>query len=327
MIDAQALLQPITADQLCGEDVEYTLLPAFDAFRVFGQATTPDPQPDWGEIHTKALDGLRKSKDLRLLAHLGTAALRTDGITDFASTLIVASEWLEAHWSHVYPLVDGDALQRRNALNCFADPIAVVEAIRRVPLVSSRQHGTITLRDIDLATGQMQPVDGESRVEEAQIDAAFGAMPIDELTALEQSVAGALAALTRIDGTMATQGGPEAKPYFDRLSAQLTKADRVLRAQLSARQPAGSGLEGDSADLDDGGGVQAVGRIRSREDAIRALDAVAEFFRRNEPSSPVPMFIERAKRLVSKSFLEVLADIAPDGLAQARVIGGVSDSE
>jgi type VI secretion system protein ImpA len=109
------------------------------------------------------------------------------------------------------------------------------------------------------------------------------------------------------------------------LSAQLAKADRVLRAQLATRQPAGDGV--DAAELDGGGGVQAVGRIRSREDAIRALDAVAEFFRRNEPSSPVPMFIERAKRLVSKSFLEVLADIAPDGLAQARVIGGVSDSE
>ena len=59
-----------------------------------------------------------------------------------------------------------------------------------------------------------------------------------------------------------------------------------------------------------------VGAIRSRQDAIRALDAVAEFFRRNEPSSPVPLFLERAKRLVSKSFLEVLADIAPEALAR-----------
>ena len=65
------------------------------------------------------------------------------------------------------------------------------------------------------------------------------------------------------------------------------------------------------------------GVIKSREDAIRALDAVAEFFRRNEPSSPVPLFCDRAKRLVSKDFLEVLADIAPEALAQARAAGGV----
>ena len=73
------------------------------------------------------------------------------------------------------------------------------------------------------------------------------------------------------------------------------------------------------------GGVVAVGAIRSRQDAIRALDAAAEFFRRNEPSSPVPMFVERAKRLVAKDFLEVLADIAPEALPQARAAGGIRE--
>jgi len=52
---------------------------------------------------------------------------------------------------------------------------------------------------------------------------------------------------------------------------------------------------------------------------------VALFFKRTEPSSPIPMFLERAKRLVSKDFLEVLADIAPDAVAQARAAGGLKD--
>jgi hypothetical protein len=30
---------------------------------------------------------------------------------------------------------------------------------------------------------------------------------------------------------------------------------------------------------------------------------------------------------VSKSFIEVLADIAPDGLTQARLIGGIKNDE
>jgi type VI secretion system protein ImpA len=67
--------------------------------------------------------------------------------------------------------------------------------------------------------------------------------------------------------------------------------------------------------------------IGSRQDAIAALDAVADFFRRTEPSSPIPLFLSRAKRLVSKDFLEVLADIAPDAVAQARVAGGLRDGE
>jgi hypothetical protein len=35
------------------------------------------------------------------------------------------------------------------------------------------------------------------------------------------------------------------------------------------------------------------------------------------------LFLERAKRLVSKDFLEVLADIAPEAVAQARAAGGL----
>jgi type VI secretion system protein ImpA len=35
------------------------------------------------------------------------------------------------------------------------------------------------------------------------------------------------------------------------------------------------------------------------------------------------MLLDRAKRLVSKSFLEVLEDIAPDSLTQVRAIGGI----
>jgi type VI secretion system protein ImpA len=73
--------------------------------------------------------------------------------------------------------------------------------------------------------------------------------------------------------------------------------------------------------------VFAAGAITSRQDAIRALDAVAEFFRRHEPSSPVPLFVDRAKRLVSKDFLEVLADVAPDGLPAARTAGGLKPDQ
>ena len=71
----------------------------------------------------------------------------------------------------------------------------------------------------------------------------------------------------------------------------------------------------------------SIGVVTSRQEAIRALDAVAEFFRRNEPSSPIPLFLDRAKRLVSKDFLAVLEDIAPDALPQARAAGGVRGAE
>src|SRR5690348_894093 len=99
---------------------------------------------------------------------------------------------------------------------------------------------------------------------------------------------------------------------------------RFLREQVESRTAAGAaagaGAEGAAV-----GAAFAVGGIASRQDAIRALDAVAEYFRRNEPSSPIPLFVDRAKRLVAKDFLEVLADIAPDALSVARSAGGLKD--
>ena len=55
-------------------------------------------------------EALAKSKDLRLLAYLGTAVLRTEGLPSFAAVLTTASNWLETYWPQVYPLLDEDAI-------------------------------------------------------------------------------------------------------------------------------------------------------------------------------------------------------------------------
>jgi type VI secretion system protein ImpA len=345
--DGQTLVLPITAERPCGESLEDTpLLASFDTFRLFGESRAPedlpeppdpdDPKrpvdtrkpPEWAEIRSAALEALARSRDLRVLAHLATALLRTDGFPAFAAMVTVAAQWVDQYWTQVYPLIDEDAILRRNALNCFADPMAVVDRLRRMPLVSSREHGRFSLRDIDIATGQAPAGPKDVRHDPKLIDAAFAAMPAEELAKLHESAAGAVAALRRIDEKMRTEGGPDAAPSFENLTAQLVRIERVFRTQLAGRNGSAA-TDGTLADEAGAGGETAargaVGAIRSRQDAIRALDAVAEFFRQTEPSSPVPMFLERAKRLVSKDFLAVLADIAPEALAQAKAAGGLRD--
>ncbi|HET6959483.1 MAG TPA: type VI secretion system protein TssA [Vicinamibacterales bacterium] len=339
--ESPQLLQPITEDKPCGESLEDTeLLASFDTFRLFGQSrpldAPPEPDekripkpvesPEWIQIRDKSLDALAKSKDLRLLAYLGTAVLRTDGLQAFAETLNVASKWLEMYWSQTYPLVDEDAILRRNALSCFADPMAIIDALRRTPLVRSRQHGTFSLRDLDIASNQLAPSEGDTPADEAQIHEAFASMPVADLTQLLESVVGAVASLNKIDTLMRESAGSDALPGFEPVAALLARMGQALRVQIgahpdSAGMPAGGEEGGEAAE----GGVSVPGSVKSRQDAIRALDAVALFFKRTEPSSPIPMFLERAKRLVSKDFLEVLADIAPDAVAQARHAGGLKD--
>ena len=120
----------------------------------------------------------------------------------------------------------------------------------------------------------------------------------------------------------ANGGGSEATPDFAPLAAMLAKMRLTVKPYLPVEAtPAGEG--GDAGAGGAGGG--GLGAIRSREDAIRVLDAVSLFFRISEPSSPVPLFIERAKRLVAKDFLEILADVTPDALSEARHVGGIKD--
>ena len=337
----EALLQPISPEQPCGDNLEDTeLLASFDSYRLFGQARpldappnkddkNPAPPPDWAAIRDKSSEALRKSKDLRLLAHLGAALLRTDGVPAFAATLNVASEWLATHWNQVYPLVDEDAILRRNALNNFADPMAMVDRLRRIPLVNSRQHGRFSLRDLDIAAHQLQPAEGEAAADDNQINAAFDGMPLEELTLLHDSVAVAIASLRRIEAAMREAAGSESTPSFDPLNAPLAKMQVVLRTRLAARAPAGGDAPVGEAAAGDGtaAGPSLSGVVKSRQDAIRALEAITAFYRQAEPSSPIPLLLERAKRLVSKDFLEVLADIAPDAVSTARAAGGLKASE
>jgi type VI secretion system protein ImpA len=69
------------------------------------------------------------------------------------------------------------------------------------------------------------------------------------------------------------------------------------------------------------------GEIRSRADVVRTLDALCDYYARNEPSSPVPMLLTRAKRLVDKGFMEIMRDLAPAGVSEAELIAGPENKE
>jgi type VI secretion system protein ImpA len=334
------LLEPISAEHPCGQNLEDTaLLASFDTYKLYGRTksfekaaeTEGEPKtlddldqqrpPDWGELKEKSLEALRQSKDLRLLANLAVALLRTDGLLAFLETLRIASRWLETQWEETYPHLDEDGVARRSALNCFADPIAVIDRLRRVPVVSSQQHGVFSLRDVDLATGQLAPGPKDIRPGEEQVNAAFATVPIEELTGLLAAASDASRGLKAVDARM-REVGTEAAPDLDPLLTQLGKMERLFRTHVAARPSrAGADQAGEGTPAETG----FSGSIRSRDEAVRALAAVAAFFRTNEPSSPVPLLCDRASRLVSRGFLEVLEEIAPDAVKQARAAGGLKD--
>jgi type VI secretion system protein ImpA len=51
---------------------------------------------------------------------------------------------------------------------------------------------------------------------------------------------------------------------------------------------------------------------------ITALEAIGDYYRRREPSSPILALIQRARAWVNMDFMAVLEDIAPDSTAEAK---------
>ncbi|HEX8755753.1 MAG TPA: type VI secretion system protein TssA [Steroidobacteraceae bacterium] len=333
-IEASILVTPVADDRPCGEDLDEAqplVLAGFDGYRLFGQITPwpKDKQPDWREIRDRSLEVLAQSRDLRVLAHLAAAALHTEGLGSFGQTLEAAKSWLTTWWEQAYPRIDEDAILRRNALNCLADRVAVVDGLRRAPLLVHRQLGTYSIRDIEIAQGHLAPGPEEPPRDASQLDALLAAIESESLQAIVAQVRSAIESFRAIEATMRDHGGSEAAPDFSAPLQLLARTQILLDGQLAARAPAQAADAAADTGADGGpsGAVRVPGAIGTREEAIRTLDAVAAFFRTSEPSSPVPLFIERAKRLVGKDFLAVLEDVIPDSVDQAKSVGGIRDAE
>ena len=63
-------------------------------------------------------------------------------------------------------------------------------------------------------------------------------------------------------------------------------------------------------------------QIQTRDDVVRVLDLIIEYYERHEPSNPIPLLLNRCKRLVNASFLDVIQDLIPDALEKAKNLGG-----
>lgn len=55
------------------------------------------------------------------------------------------------------------------------------------------------------------------------------------------------------------------------------------------------------------------GSVRSRQEVMLALDRLASFHERAEPTSPAPVLLTRVKSLVEASFLDTIRELAPKG--------------
>lgn len=352
VLDASALLQPTLPEEPCGPDLQYD--PDFISMesasqgkpeQQYGDTIIPAESPDWKEVKRLGLALLERSKDFRIACHLGRAMLATDGFAGFGDCLSLIRGYIEQYWENVHPQLDpeddNDPTERVNIVASLSDKLTTVALLLDAPVVSSSMLGKFSMRDVLVAKGEM-PSQGEDPAPEmTAIEAAFlesdSEVQREQIRIVEACHEDALA----IEAAVTDRVGATNAVSMELLSETLRSILDFLLAHFQSEQPPIEDSEGSgdvagpvsaqrgSSPSPAGAAPTSTAEIRSREDVQRALDRICAYFERYEPSSPVPLLLKRAKRLVNMSFIDILEDLTPEGVAQARVIGGVdrSDSE
>ena len=344
MIDPTLPLPDISAAEPAGPNLEFDA--AFAEFernaqgkpeQQYGSTVVPAEEPDWKQVAAGAWALLERTYDLRVLAQLAVARLQREGMGGYAETLALIRQVLETRWSNVHPQLDpeddNDPTLRANALLMVAEPLRVMRTLRHMPLARSARAGTVSWRDIAISTGALEAADDGAKMAESVIAGAFRETDAVARGALQAALATALDSAAAISAAFDEAAGYGTGPDLTELVKLLRDMQRMVVSHTpAADEPALEQAEVEAAPESPGEparprpaggmGVASLGPVTRREDAIRLLDLVIEYYERNEPSSPLPLLIARARRLADKGFLDILRDLAPDGFGQAgRVFG------
>ncbi len=332
-----------------GENLEYD--PAFISLelaaqpgeeRQVGDSIIEAAEPDWQEVIAQSSDILSRSHDLRAAVFLTHAMLRTKGFVGFAEGTGFIRWMLEEHWDTCHPQLDPDddfdPTMRVNAITGLSgtgeSESAILRDVRRTPLTESRNFGRISMRDILMAEGEIPTPEGATVPDANSIQAAFADTDPERSATLRAAVTQSrenVRAIASIFDDRASGNTLDLKP-LDKLLYQAV--NRFNDAGIGG-DDAADGADGDGggeADAGDGGGrrggagIAVPGQINSLKDVRDTLDRIMSFYAKVEPSSPVPLLLDRAKRLVGVDFLTIIKDMAPDGKDQVLNIAGIKEA-
>jgi type VI secretion system protein ImpA len=329
-IDITALGAALSgADGPCGPDLEYD--PDFIALfsdaagkpeRQSGETLIPAEEPDWGAIRQRAESLLARSKDIRVGVLLARALTRTANLDGLCAGLQFNHQMLSQYWDEVHPRLDPsedlDPTMRLNALASLADSDAVLGDLRAAAVVPTAKQRRISVRDLLGVAGKLPSAEGAPTQVEMETILASAAsrneLPVG-------AIRGAYAAAGAIKALLADKVGSDRatdlSPLIDTLKTIMQTVDKVTGVEEAVTEDAAGGVAGERP------ATAGIGEIRSREDAVRVLERVCAFIERTEPANPAPLFIRRAQQLLTKSFIEIIQDLAPDSLGQIQKMVGL----
>ena len=335
MVDLDALLRAVPGPSPAGEDLEYTALAELD--RVAGV-----DEPDWARIESACRALLDRTKDLRVAVWYTQAALVQRGLAGLGDGLALVAGLLQAYWPTLHPCLsaedDHDPVERANVLaNLSPDPAqshpspraeAFQRALRDAVVAQARSAGRFTVRDLEQALARGAPSPGVAGAALSTIERARSASDAGERLARAEGVRRALEALAVLDTAFVRETGRGCRLFalqrtLERVHRFLAPADPAAPGTATALLPPSTdepgGARSDPAMLH-----ALAGPLASREDAVHVLGRVAAFVRASQPSSPAPLFIDRAAALLQMDFADIVRSLMPAARPHIELLGGVS---
>lgn len=334
-------LEPIPGDDPAGADLSASgAIYELDRL-IAGKPETqfaPAEEADWRAVREKCEELVIQSKDLRVAVAYATALLRTKGWPGFAAALQLIRGYLENTWEIIYPRLDpddnNDPQERVNTLSTLSapigtagDPYKTLAALRSTPIAQSPQAGAWGLDAILAARDGVPMLDGKPAPSTAIIDGAFSETPPDALAATLGYVATALECAEAIQSYFTDTLSSSAWPNYELLIADLKRIKTTIESHQTGAPADADDASSPASASPGAGNTRRPEGINTREDVIRTLDLVIRYYTQNEPASPIPLMLERVKRQVPMSFIELIKDMTPDAMERVTLITGAKPSE
>ncbi|KMV32875.1 type VI secretion system protein TssA [Franconibacter pulveris 1160] len=333
-------LAPISPEKPCGENLEYDAdYQAMEqasqgkAEQQFGDTIIPAEPADWTTVEKLAVSLLGRTKDLRVMLALTHAWTRRRGLAGYAEGLLLVQQAISLYWEPLYPLLEEygetDPFYRINALAGLGDKSELTSAVRSASLLRSNGD-EISLRDAqalldgsktecpDYPGGRPRLLDELARGDQPGIQAV---VQINERLQTIREL---------LTGYLGESGVPEME--------QLQKTVGLVASACQATDIGSLLASREAADVGEADGSAPVAaqaapfvadwrsvQVTSRADAQLMLEKAKHYFAQYEPSHPAPLMIERVQRLIELNFMDIIRDLAPDGVHQLENIFGRRD--
>ncbi len=344
----QKLLLPCQGDSPVGENLEYTS-PFLEMMQLserqpeqqYGETIQPEKAPDWIRLSECAASVAQTTRDLRVAVRMVAGLCHTHHWEGLAFGLQLTANWVGEYWDTIYPQLDPDdqfdPTSRLSILSYLVSDELIIDGISRLSLIEHRVSGSISLAEYrnQIHATETSP----SKLSRGEIDAIFMSEEIQLLQDRLRIVNDCIDAFDKLDrflidkvsiqqwsGRRLRETLEDASNIYQKYLAEKStliesttsvdlNAFETMPATISA-SPKNSVIGLDIVkDSEETVNVHTVTRnilkVNSRADATAALDSVCAYFESNEPASPVPLLLQRAKRLIPMSFAEILRELAP----------------